>query len=797
MRRPLAAVVTALLAATAPTVVTAPAAATPTSTAPTTTTPLPVAASPVEQQRLTSLGIPLRDVLLIGGTVAPGPSGTPVLWSVSSGTPARLNAVDPVTGTAVARYDLPTAGGSWAIDSAPDGSVYVGTYGDGRLFRSTAAGGVVDLGRPIASQTFIWDVSVADDGTVFGGTSPGGRLFSYTPSTGQYRDYGQLVPGQAYVRTVAVAGDKVFAGTDPPGHLVEVDIATGAKRTLPPPAALDPVTSWVYDLDQVGGRLYARYGGASPNSLFVYDLAAGRWTDRLDTAHGLEVSPADEQGNVYLVKSGELVRYDPVAKTTTGTGVPFAGRVANTRGIGWAELGLPDYPGRSIVGLLWRGLMFRYNPTTGASSFVQTTIQGEPIEITALSDGPDDRVYVGGFLNGGFAAVDPRTGATTEFHTFGQSEAMTRHGDKLYVGVYPESRLYAYDPTKPWNSLEYSPNPQPSPVANPERLWDLKAEGQIRPRGLTSAGNHVAVGTMPDLGLLGGYLVVYDPATGQVVTRERNVVTDQSIVALAYRDGVIYGSTSIYGGQSATPPTRDPGADVRRRRPVVGHGVVGGVRDRRRHAAGHHAVLVRHRLDDHRRPRLQPGRPDAVRRARRAGLLPDRPGNRAAHRDPDRSGYARRRPSERRRVPRLRPLGYRAVPVRPARRALQAPGPVGDGHRARGGQRRPEPGGRGRLHDRRPDPRRGRVAEPGGAGAVRGRRGEPAQGDGGADGRRTRPHRGGRAERDDLRGSRNSGSWKLRPQHSKISKYRNYDGAVIERRAGGKTKIVKKHGMMS
>lgn len=555
MRRPLAAA-TALLVASALTVVTAPAATAQTNAASMTTTPPPVTASPAEQQRLTSLGNPLRDVLLIGGTVAPGPSGTPVLWSVSSGTPARLNAVDPVTGTAVARYDLPTAGGSYAIDSSPDGSVYVGTYGDGRLFRWTAANGVTDLGRPIATETFLWDVSVGDDGTVFGGTYPSGKLFSYTPSTGQFRDYGQLVPGQAYVRTVAVAGAKVFAGTDPPGHLVEVDIASGAKRTLPPPAALDPATSWVYDLDQVGGRLYARYGGAAPNSLFVYDIAAGQWTDRLDTAHGLEVSPADEQGDVYLVRSGQLVRYDPVAKTTTGTGVPFAGRVANTRGIGWAELGLPDYPGRSIVGLLWRGLMFRYNPTTGASSFVQTTIQGEPIEITAISDGPDDRVYVGGYLNGGFAAVDPRSGATTEFHTFGQSEAMARHGDRLYVGVYPESRLYAYDPTKAWNSLEYSPNPQPSPVANPERLLDLKAEGQIRSRGLTSAGNYVAVGTMPDLGLLGGYLVVYDPATGQVVTKERNVVTDQSIVALTYRDGVIYGSTSIYGGQSATPPTQ-------------------------------------------------------------------------------------------------------------------------------------------------------------------------------------------------------------------------------------------------
>jgi streptogramin lyase len=532
---------------------------TPATAGPSATAPPSVPAPQAEQQRLASLGVPLRDVLLIGGAVAPGPNGTPVLWSVSSGAPAHLNAVDPATGTAIARYDLPGAGGSYAIDSAPDGSVYVGTYNDGRLFRWTATGGVVDLGRPLASEHFIWDVKVAADGTVFGGTFGNGKLFSYSPATGQVRDYGRVHPSQAYGRTVALSGDKVYVGSEAPGHLMEVDIASGAKREIPQPAGLDPATSWVYDLDAVDGYLYARYGGATPAPLFVYDIAAGQWSDRLDSAHGLEVSPADAQGNVYLLKSGGLVRYNPVTKAVTTTEMTVTGRIGNTRGIGWAELGLPDYPGRSIVGLLWRGLMFRYNPTTGAHSYVQTTIQGEPIEITAISDGPDGREYVGGYLNGGFAAIDPQSGVTTEFHTFGQSEAMTRHGDKLYVGVYPDARLYSYDPTKPWNSLEYSPSPEPSPVGNPQLLFTMKPELQIRNRGMVSAGPYVAVGTMPEINLLGGYLVIYDPATGQAVTKERNVSQDQSIVALAYNDGIVYGATSIYGGQSATVPTTTEG----------------------------------------------------------------------------------------------------------------------------------------------------------------------------------------------------------------------------------------------
>lgn len=506
---------------------------------------------------VTSLGTPLQDVLLIGGTVAPGPGGEPAaLWSASSGVPAHLNAVDPATGTAIGRFDLPGAGGSWAVDAGPDGEVYVGTYGDAGLYRWTAANGVEALGNPVAGETFVWDVSVAPDGRVYGGTSPGGKLFGFDPATGAFRDYGRLSDTHSYVRSVAVHGDSVFAGTENPGAVFQVDRATGATVALPPPDGIDLSTAWAYDVDVVGDHLYVRFGSASPSPLFVWDITAGTWVDRIDAAHGLEPSPADDEGRVHLIAGGELVRYDPRDGSVAATGMPVTGRVANTRGIGWAELGLPDYPGRSIVGLLWRGLMFRYNPATGAHSFVQTTIEGEPIDITALSEGPDGRIYAGGFLNGGFAAIDPDTGEREEFHTFSQSEAMTQHAGRLYIGAYPEARVYAYDPALPWHSPEYSPSPDPGVADNPRRLFDFAADRQIRPRALASAGNHLAVGTMPDLGELGGVFALYDAGTGELVHAERNLVTDESIVALTYRDGVVYGSTSIYGGQSATPPTQ-------------------------------------------------------------------------------------------------------------------------------------------------------------------------------------------------------------------------------------------------
>ncbi|MGW0479602.1 outer membrane protein assembly factor BamB family protein [Nonomuraea sp. NPDC003214] len=505
--------------------------------------------------RLTDLGVPLQDVLLLGGTVAPGPGGTPVLWAASSGAPAHLNAVDPATGAEVTRLDLPGAAGAWAVDATPDGSVYAGTYGDGRLYRWTPGGGVTDLGRPIASENFIWSVAAGEGATVYGGTYPGGRLFAYDPATG-VRDYGKLSPSHSYVRSVSYADGKIYAGTENPAALFEIDAASGAVRRLPAPPGIDLTDRWAYDVDVEAGYLYVRLGSAFPAPLHVWDIAAGAWVDALETAHGLDVSPPDDEGRVYFVKAGELVRYDPRTKTVTPTGMPFVGRVANTRGIGWAELGLPDYPGKSLVGLLWRGMMFRYNPQTGAKSFVQSGIKGEPIDVTAIADGPDGRVYTGGFLNGGFAALDPGTGEREEFHTFSQTEALATHRGKLYVGAYPDARLYAYDPALPWNSPEYSPSPEPGPAPNPARLADFAADKQIRPRALTSAGKYLAVGTMPDLGHLGGVLALWDPETGALKHAERDVVKDQSIVSLAYRDGVLYGGTSIYSGQSATEPTQ-------------------------------------------------------------------------------------------------------------------------------------------------------------------------------------------------------------------------------------------------
>ncbi|MGW6278305.1 hypothetical protein [Kribbella sp. NPDC055071] len=532
-----------------------------------------------------SLGTPLSDVLLIGGTVAPGPNGKTAIWNVSTGTPAYLSAIDPVTGASLLSQALPGADGSYAVAATPDGTIYVGTYNNGHLYRLRPGGTVEDLGRPIATESFIWRITTDDQGNVYGGTFPNGKVFRYDDKTGAVRDYGQVRAGQPYVKSLDYANGKIYTGSLPDAHVMELDVTSGAITELPSPPGLDPTGKTVYDLNTRGGRVYVRIGTSAPGPLYVWDIASRTWVDDIPNTHGLDISPIGADGSLYLIQSSELKRYDPTTKTLTGTGLTFTGRIQNARAIGYADLGLPDYPGTSVVGTLWRGDEFRYNPQTGKSEIFPTQVRREPIEILSVAGGKD-KIYAGGFLNGGVAVVDPNTGAAT-FNRFSQVEAlMEASNGMVWVGAYPEARLYGYDPTKPWSSPEYSPGPPGTPD-NPVQALNLKPDlFQTRARALVEVDGKIAVGTVPDGDRLGGALVIYDPKTG-VAQKYRNVVQDESVFGLTARRGIVYGGTSIAGGLTTTPPTRTAGTvfawDVKRSRklwetvPVPGAATVSSV----------------------------------------------------------------------------------------------------------------------------------------------------------------------------------------------------------------------------
>jgi streptogramin lyase len=507
--------------------------------------PVPAAAATV-----TELGIPLSDVLLIGGAVGPGPNGRPALWSAASGEPAHLVSIDPRTAKTLTYQALDGAPGSYGVAIGPDGTVWVGAYNTGQLYRRKPGKNspVENLGRPLPTETYIWRLVVDSCGVVFGCTYPNAKVFAYYPD-GTIRDYGTILPGVSYARSIAEYGSKLYVGTQPDPHVVEIDKTSGAIRELPLPAGVG-LGQTVYDLNAYDGRVYARFGVAITGKLGIWDIRRKTWGPLLDNVAGLDVSAPGPGGLVYYTRNGQLTALRPDTGKETPTGLSFAGRVVSNRGIGWVNLPDRDWPGRTLVGLLWRGEMFRYNPRTRKSDVRLTDVKGEPIPLASLSVGATGRLWAGGYLNGGLAQVDPGTGAST-FHRFAQTESVLDLGSTIWLGTYPDSRLYRYDPALSWNSPEYSPGSGPE---NPVKVVDLKDIDQVRARTSVDAGDHVAYGTMPNT-TLGGALVIVDKASNAAKIH-RPVVTDQSIVALAYADGLIIGGTTIYGGYSVPAPTQ-------------------------------------------------------------------------------------------------------------------------------------------------------------------------------------------------------------------------------------------------
>jgi hypothetical protein len=221
------------------------------------------------------------------------------------------------------------------------------------------------------------------------------------------------------------------------------------------------------------------------------------------------------------------------------------------------ELKDPNWPGWTLVGTLGNtGEIYRYNPQTGKNDLRDIAYPGQPINIHDVEAGPDGKIYSGGYLAGNMGVYDPATGKTEHLSGSGQTEGLVFIGKKMYMGVYPTARIFEYDTEKPWTGTKPA-FIEPEKGANPEQIFSLEDNPNIagytnqdRPFAMAGAEDlqKLIVGTVPKNGMLGGALAVWDVKERGEPEVYWNVVPDQSIVSLAYRDGVAYGGTSIYGG---------------------------------------------------------------------------------------------------------------------------------------------------------------------------------------------------------------------------------------------------------
>lgn len=497
---------------------------------------------------LTDLGGPVKALTVVQGAYGLDPNGRLLAYAVPSGENAQLNVVDVATNTLVRTVPLPNASGGYGIVVAPDQTLYFGSYYNGTLYRYHPDTGVVDdLGRPIESDTYLFAFSVAPDGTVYGGTYPNAHAFSYHPDRGA-TDLGSMIPQDGtvkYVRATTYDSDRhaLYIGTQPTAHIYRLDLNT-RQLTEVTPAGLAGVA--VIDMNYVNGKVFVNID----SKLFVLDAATGATITVTDAQTGQPavnysfvargVSPV-AAGGVYFttIRSGStyLAKYDLATDTVDGSQVLGAAMVGSTVVTEGSAQVMYSFLGNYSAGAM------RYNIGTGEITRVTYPLVYVPSALSHVLTRPGDpKVYVNAFLNGQLGVYDPATGNTALPVRLGQVEGWTVSDDVIFAGTYPNGSLVRLDPDAPIVA-----------GTNPATLLSLKIpEHQIRPMSVVVSGGEVLLGTVPDYGLRGGALTVYDIASAASTTYH-SIVTDQSIAAVVAQGNLAYLGSSTEAGTGTDP----------------------------------------------------------------------------------------------------------------------------------------------------------------------------------------------------------------------------------------------------
>ncbi|WP_408007807.1 Ig-like domain-containing protein [Pseudalkalibacillus sp. A8] len=470
-------------------------------------------------------------------------NGHDVMYTTVKGNPGVFQVVDLDTYELLRTYELDGLGGSWTHAVDHDGNVYIG--GSGKLFKySPSSQTMTDLGTVVPGAREVYGLSIDEEGHVYGGTYPDAHVFRYDPETDEIHDYGSVKPDQDYVRSMTYANGTVYAGIGIKGSIVTIDTATGETGTLSLPDRPEYYDvdnlSTIWALDIVDHYLFVHL---SAGPFLVYDLEEGVWLPETITgSKGLAMTP-EHDGKTYFVANNKVMSFDLTNETIEDTGLTYGSYIRNA---GWVTLDDPEFPGTSLVTISFNGSVVLFNFQSGTRKTLPPIVEGQPTTIQTMEKGPDGNIYFSGYM-GTFGARYNTSNDKIKLFNLGQAEGMTSLGDKMYMGTYPGANIFEYD-----TSLE------PEKGSNPHEIFSLSSEGQDRPFAMSSGDGKLFIGTIPTYGQLGGALTIYDPNDmGNDPQTYRHVVEDQSIIGLAYRDGKIYGSTSVWGGLGIDPTAEE------------------------------------------------------------------------------------------------------------------------------------------------------------------------------------------------------------------------------------------------
>lgn len=505
-------------------------------------------AEPLDDWNIEHAEITSDEITVGAADSATMPDGSYRIFAVTNSAPdSYLVEIDPWEGEVVESHELRGTPGSHGVHVAPDGTVWAGSYGQGIVYELPWQSETLVEHPPATSETsFVWEVDTDEAGNLYGGTYGGfadpvgpAHLIRIAPN-GEQHVYEPFRETDTYVRSTAAVGDKVYAGTGPrDAQIFEVDPLTGERVAIAVPEELGTCT-FVYGLTAVGDQLAAQFQDCDHGDGlvgYVLDPETRTWLPGEIPVYSGAVSQPAEDGTLYVGAQGRVAAFDP----QTGD----IEHLSDGARYGTQDVELTTDPttgAATVMSIDSTGTVIRHNLEDGTDTSVLpeglTGDSGRTARTAVV--GPDDAYYVSLRRNGGLGRFDPAEGTWTYEPGIGQAQGMTVHDDVMYIGLYPTARIMAYDPSEDWSE------------GNPHEIFRLDGDGQDRPFAMVSAGDLLAIGTVPDYGLGTGALTIYDPDSGEVAVHSEPF-TDRSVIALDYHDGVLYGGTAIYGGGGWTP----------------------------------------------------------------------------------------------------------------------------------------------------------------------------------------------------------------------------------------------------
>lgn len=509
---------------------------------------------------LTNLGPQSSSLTLMTAAFGKDREGRAALFTVAQGDPAQFIVMDVETKQVKATHSLVALDGShvsaaWAIVTASDGKVYIGSTPNGTLFQyDPIEDKLRAIGKPVPTDTVIWTLVAGEDGKVYGGTGYSQTLFEYDPVTDQTRSLKSFKTSskEAHIRSLAYDSDRqvIYVGGADVAKLYQYDLASGTSTALHPPD-FNGMTS-VYDLRYAGGKLFVRVDPGPV--MFVYDPDSASWIVNKNSAYNTRgFSPLSPDGNQVFytfyetLPSGaqqwSLYSYDVNTEVYGSLGVDVKGAGV---AFGYVQLDQSKYPGWTLVGLAGNsGRAFYYNLETGLIETPELPFPPQFVELFNIGKSTDGKMLSSGFISGGGMGIySPTRNETKHYPQIGQVEGFGSLNGKMYFGVYPRATIFEYDPLQPWNRTD------PSEPNNPLRLAQLGSD-QDRPLAMLGVEeeNLLYIGSYPIAGKTGGALTIFNPVSGKFDVK-RDIIAGHSINSLLYKNGKLFmGTGAMTGGE--------------------------------------------------------------------------------------------------------------------------------------------------------------------------------------------------------------------------------------------------------